>query len=111
MSIVSYQPACDCQSEARALGASVAALEGAEEPLTIGERHARALVGDFDPHGLFLTGHADVDRCTGRGMPCGVFDEIGQDLVDLGVVTGHQRQILGDIKLQRASGEDWLEPA
>ena len=53
---------------------------------------------DFcNPHGAIQAGGARGDRRSGWRMQDGVLEQVGHDLVDLGVVAGDRRQIIRDL--------------
>jgi hypothetical protein len=85
------ETARDRQAEPGPLRARAPALERAEDALAVGGGNPRAVVEDLDPDVLAVEAGARQDRGARRGVVDRVLEQVGHDLVHLGVVARHGR--------------------
>ena len=69
-----------------------------------------ASVGDLHANVVGFQLQAEVDGRPGRRVAGGVFQQVGQHVVDLRVVAGYERQLIGNREPYRSVGEHGLQP-
>src|SRR5712691_269824 len=73
-------------------------VEAVKDALDVFGRHPGSLIADLDANAAWDRHGAHLDFCSGRAMPDGVGEQVGQYLVDLAkiTVTGQRRLHLGN---------------